>query len=187
MASSSNQDQVIPASRRPDGTWRKERRVKAGYTPPDEVEKYESKGKRFTNNQASCIPGLAPVPGAPEQKKVMSKNQKKNERRKQKRKEESDTSETPTQKQTDTVAKEATKEISKIDLNKKDDATATSDNSDILKKIKNVRKKLKQCDQILEKKNKGETLEKEQIDKLGKRDEFQDELDDLEALLESKN
>ena len=117
----------------------------------------------------------------------MSKNQKKNERRQQKRKEESYTSETPTQKQTDTVAKEATKEISKIDLNKKDDATATSDNSDILKKIKNVRKKLKQCDQILEKKNKGETLEKEQIDKLGKRDEFQDELDDLEALLESKN
>lgn len=185
MASSSNQDTVIPASRRPDGTWRKERRVKAGYTPPDEVEKYESKGKRFLNNQASSVPGLAPVPGAPEQKKAMSKNQKKNERRKQKRKEEGDSNERPTQKQTETVAKEVAKEISNIDLNKTNDTT--NDNSDILKKIKNVRKKLKQCDQILEKKNKGETLEKEQIEKLGKRDEFQEELDDLEALLESKN
>ena len=37
-------DRVIPGSRRPDGTIRKEVRVKAGYTPQDEQPVYQSRG-----------------------------------------------------------------------------------------------------------------------------------------------
>jgi partner of Y14 and mago protein len=37
-------EKVLPGSRRPDGTIRKERRIRAGYTPQDEQPTYQSTG-----------------------------------------------------------------------------------------------------------------------------------------------
>ena len=45
-------DKVIAASRRPDGTFRPERRVRAGYVPQDEVEVYMSRGSRVGSPSA---------------------------------------------------------------------------------------------------------------------------------------
>jgi partner of Y14 and mago protein len=39
-----NGEKVLPGSRRPDGTIRKERRIRAGYTPQDEQPVYQSVG-----------------------------------------------------------------------------------------------------------------------------------------------
>merc|ERR1712226_852742 len=100
-----------------------------------------------------------------DQKKTLTKNQKKNERKKQKRKENA-TTESDEQE-----VVEVTEKISDM----KTSGTVSEDSTvDIAKKKKGLLKKLKQIQQLEERQSKGEVLEKEQIEKISKKKEFEE-------------
>ncbi|KAI0254267.1 hypothetical protein BJV78DRAFT_1121588 [Lactifluus subvellereus] len=81
-------DRVIPESRRTDGSVRKERKIRPGFTPQEDVARFRSTRQQAVDTRAlpkGHIPGWAP-PGAAT-REPQSKSAKKNEKRKEKRKE----------------------------------------------------------------------------------------------------
>ncbi|KAI0301827.1 hypothetical protein B0F90DRAFT_251629 [Multifurca ochricompacta] len=84
-------DRVIPESRRADGSLRKERRIRPGFTPQEDVARFRSSRQQAVDARTlpkGHIPGwVPPTASVPESKDQQSKSAKKNEKRREKRKE----------------------------------------------------------------------------------------------------
>ncbi|KAK4874493.1 hypothetical protein RN001_013853 [Aquatica leii] len=188
-----NGDSIIPASQRPDGTWRKARRVKEGYVPQEEVPLYESKGKQLVNRATKpqtitlpsgqvahqTIPGLFLVAEKPKPKKKKSKNvedvTKQMERAKL-------TDDSPTKAQTKSQTKKKTKTV--VEQPPTEDKSSNASNQDVdpVKRLRNLKKRLREVEQLEEKLKKGliSKPEPEQLAKVLRKNYLQMQISELE-------
>ncbi|XP_013186945.2 partner of Y14 and mago [Amyelois transitella] len=173
----------IPATQRPDGTWRKPRKIKEGYVPQEEVPLYESKGKQFKARQTTGLPvGLTPEIVAESQRPKKSQSGVIQpipgmiinvEKKKKKKK---------------TGAEEAAEKLAKCEITEPVFNTPSSQptatvQSDPAKRLKNLRKKLRDIEALQEKIQTGslKNPDKDQKEKISKKKEILREIELLEG------
>jgi len=192
-----SEGKFIPASQRPDGTWRKARRVKDGYVPQEEVPLYESKGKKF--NKKPDIPvGMCPI--LYEQERLQQEKLLKQQQKQQQRQntpgiillnQNKSSKETP-KKNTKSEPKQGTSASTSNDINvmKLCNGVANVEiNSpdDLQKQLKKLKKKIREIEAIEEKLKSGElkSPEQDQLDKVSRKEDILLNIETLEVKINS--
>ncbi|PGH06923.1 hypothetical protein AJ79_06396 [Helicocarpus griseus UAMH5409] len=184
----------IPPSLRPDGSQRREIKIRPGYRPPEDIQVYKNRTAEAWKNRGK-IPGGG-VPGAEglrdESKQTATaaataaanKNAKKREAKKRARAAEGDAG--AGVKQEGGVAaggkaieKENWREGKGKTATAAGDAVEVDPEAEKEKKARNLRKKLRQARELSEKKENGENLLPEQFEKVIKIQELVRQLDAL--------
>eukprot|EP01104_Vermistella_antarctica_P004291 TRINITY_DN14773_c0_g1_i1.p1 TRINITY_DN14773_c0_g1~~TRINITY_DN14773_c0_g1_i1.p1 ORF type:complete len:183 (+),score=48.17 TRINITY_DN14773_c0_g1_i1:84-632(+) len=171
---------VILASRRPDGTFRKERKVRAGFVQQDEMTSYVSLGTKFEREVAARgVMGSGPAQTVHKKEaQPQTRAAKKNAARKAKRAQE--------------IASGGGGDCSSVQgvTDKMGQASVSAGGGggsgggvDTEKKLKALRKKLRMIDQLQEKIDNGGVKPNEaQVEKLSKKAEVEADIKKLESL-----
>ncbi|KAF8936083.1 hypothetical protein BGZ47_009654 [Haplosporangium gracile] len=162
-------ERVIPMTRRPDGTFRKERKIRPGYTPPEDVAKYTN--RVLESVRPTPTPTATPAANANANSTPKSKTQLKNDKRKAKRKEEAVAAELagyPTATNNTTLKSTTITDSTAAGAATDSTDTVATGPVDPEKKLRALNKKLRQVEQLKERQAKGETMLPEQIEKIDK-------------------
>ncbi|KAK5058750.1 hypothetical protein LTR84_011014 [Exophiala bonariae] len=174
----------IPSSKRPDGSTRKEIRVRPGYRPPEDVETYKNRSAEAWKNRGNAgVPGADLSISTKDDGPAKSKNAKRREAARRK----AEAVDTPENDLADTLQGTSLGDEEKKKQDWRDPAklamniqkSAKDEDEEQQKKIRNQLKKLKAVHELKEKKTAGEKLSHDQLMKIGKEGEI---LRDLKKL-----
>lgn len=151
----------IPASTRPDGSLRKEIRVRPGYRPPEDVEVYKNRtAEAWKNRGKGPIPGSESLTTEETNSAAANKNAKRREARK---------------KAAASAAQDETKPASKESVQEE----PVDPEAEKAKEARKLTKKLRQARDLKDKKEQGDTLLPEQFEKVIKINELIRQLEKL--------
>ncbi|CAA9957032.1 hypothetical protein CFE70_000613 [Pyrenophora teres f. teres 0-1] len=174
ITTSATGERHIPASVRPDGTMRKEIRVRPGYRPPEDVELYKNRtAEGFRNRGKAGVPG-AEVSKSEEDPGKSNPAANKNAKRREARKKAA------------AAAGDVNEEVDDKSVEGKDKTKPSEPKAKVVdreaekeKEAKKLTKKLRQARELKDKKDKGDKLLPEQFEKVTKINELILSLDRL--------
>jgi partner of Y14 and mago protein len=173
ITTSATGERHIPASLRPDGSLRKEIRVRPGYRPPEDVEVYKNRtAEGFRNRGKTGVPGAEGLKSE-EKPSTSSPPANKNAKRREARKKAAAAGDDGNEEEVKpTEPKE--KEAAKSEPEKPVDPEAEKE-----KEAKKLMKKLRQARDLKDKKEQGDKLLPEQFEKVIKINELIRQLEGL--------
>ena len=189
ITTSATGDRHIPASVRPDGSTRKEIKIRPGYKPPEDIEVYKNRtAEGWKARGTGEVPGAAVADLKTENKAGNTKNAKRREaRKKAKAAEEGDSAlvagvaekreEPGTTLDNTPVASNEISQLSEGQL--KEEPQLLDPDAEKEKQVRTLKKKLRQARDLKEKKNQGGSLLPEQFEKVIKINELIRQLDSL--------
>ncbi|KAF9889270.1 hypothetical protein FE257_007583 [Aspergillus nanangensis] len=177
-------ERYIPSSVRADGSKRREIRVRPGYRPPEDVELYKNRAaEAWKNRSKGGVPGAEALKADNDvstkpTSAASNKNAKRREAKKKAKGSQDNAEPTVTGKNVNELdnwrASAPTSETKQSDEPEAADLEAEQE-----KKARNLKKKLRQARDLRDKKNQGEALLPEQLEKVIKIQELVRQLDAL--------
>ncbi|KAH7410226.1 hypothetical protein DE146DRAFT_342640 [Phaeosphaeria sp. MPI-PUGE-AT-0046c] len=161
ITTSASGERHIPSSVRPDGTLRKEIRVRPGYRPPEDVELYKNRtAEGFRNRGKAGVPGADGLKAEEDPTKLNAATNKNAKRREARKKAAAAATDGKGEDHQAADKKEESKETV-AEPEKPKDPEAEKE-----KEAKKLMKKLRQAKDLKDKKEKGDKLLPEQFEKV---------------------